>query len=50
MKQQKRQPSPDSLVEKLIEEIQRTGTRCDTVKNFNTLYPNAKPSSTKLSK
>jgi hypothetical protein len=37
-----RTPSPDTLVEHLIQELQSTGTKCDTAQNFNSVYPDAK--------
>jgi len=40
-----RTPSTDALVELLIKELQKTGTRCETVHNFNHTYPDAKRTS-----
>jgi hypothetical protein len=37
-----RTPSPDALVEHLIQELQSTGTKCETAENFNAVYPDAK--------
>jgi hypothetical protein len=37
-----RTPSPDALVEHLIQELKSTGTKCETAQNFNSVYPDAK--------
>jgi hypothetical protein len=37
-----RTPSPDALIEHLIQELQSTGTKCETAQNFNAVYPDAK--------
>jgi hypothetical protein len=37
-----RTPSPDTLIEHLIQELQSTGTKCDTAQNFNAVYPDGK--------
>jgi hypothetical protein len=42
-----RTPSPDALVEHLIQELQRTGIRCETAHNFNSIYPDAQQTSFK---
>lgn len=42
-----RTPSPDGLVEHLVLELQKTGTRCETAHNFNNTYPDAKRTSFK---
>jgi hypothetical protein len=42
-----RTPSSDALVELLIRELQKTGTRCETAKNFNHTYHDAKRTSNK---
>jgi hypothetical protein len=37
-----RTPSPDALVEHLIQELQKAGTKCETAQNFKAVYPDAK--------
>lgn len=43
----KRTPSPDPTIEVIIAELQKQGIRCETVNNFNSVYPDAKRTSIK---